>query len=104
MRMTLCRAALVLIPLLLGCGSPENPEVYIAPGVPFRLCAPREGPDMFITQEVVFRLPGGGEETALAALENRNGHFNVVASTPMGQTLFTVQLPGRQGWRSGRPP
>jgi len=49
---------------------------------------------MFVTQEVVFRLPGGGEETAIAVLENRGGTFSVVASSPMGQTFFIVQVKG----------
>ena len=88
------KAALVLVPLLLGCQRADSPQVYLAPGVPFRLCPPREGPAMFLTQEVVFRLPGGGEETAIAVLENKGGTFSVVASSPMGQTLFIVQVKG----------
>jgi hypothetical protein len=51
---------------------------------------------MFITQEVVFQLPGGGQETAIAVLENRGGTFSVVASTPMGQTLFIVKVKGAE--------
>jgi hypothetical protein len=86
-------AALLLIPVLTGC---RGPEVYLAPGIPFRLCPPREGPAMFLTQEVVFTLPGGAQETAIAVLENQGGQFSVVASTPMGQTLFIVQLKGAE--------
>jgi hypothetical protein len=88
------KTALLLLPLLAGCRKTDTPEVYLAPGVPFRLCPPRDAPDLFLTQEVVFRLPGGGEEIALAALENRGGTFTMVASSPMGQTLFTVQVKG----------
>ena len=94
MRLSWFKALVVFTPLLLGCRQPQSPEVYLAPGVPFRLCPPREGPGMFLTQEVVFRLPGGGEETAIAVLENKGGTFSVVASTPMGQTLFVVQVKG----------
>ena len=96
MRSPWFKAALVLAPLLMGCRNAESPQVYLAPGVPFRLCPPREGPALFLTQEVVFRLPGGGEETALAALENKGGTFTVVASSPMGQTLFIVQVKGAE--------
>jgi hypothetical protein len=82
------------LPLFVGCRAPGGPEVYLAPGIPFRLRPPREGPALFVTQEVVFRLPGGAEETAIAVLENRGGTFSVVASSPMGQTLFVVQVKG----------
>ena len=50
------------LPLFVGCRAPGGPEVYLAPGIPFRLRPPREGPALFVTQEVVFRLPGGAEE------------------------------------------
>jgi len=44
---------------------------------------------------VVFQLPGGREEILVASLENDADHMSIVASSPMGQTLFTLQL--RQG-------
>jgi hypothetical protein len=68
--------------------------VLVAPGVPFQLCPPEDGPDLFVTQEVVFHLPGGRRETALAVIENGGGTLNLVASTPMGQTLFVVRVHG----------
>ena len=88
---------LLLSLLLAGCRAPVAqapalPQVYVAPGVPFRMCRPEEGPDLFVTQEVVFRMPGGRQETAMAVIENRGGAMSVVASTPMGQTRFIVQL------------
>ena len=85
---------LTLMSFFLGCRPPAGAEVYLAPGVPFRLCAPQAAATLFITQEVVFRLPGGTEEIAQAVLENRDGTFSMVASTPMGQTLFVVQVKG----------
>ena len=85
---------LLLVPFLAGCRPPALPEVYLAPGLRFRLRPAAEAPPMFLTQEVVFRLPGGAEETAIAVLENRAPAFSVVASTPLGQTLFIVRLEG----------
>jgi len=85
---------LLLLPFLAGCRAPVLPEVYLAPGLRFRLRPAAEGPPMFVTQEVVFRLPGGAEETAIAVLENRASAFSLVASSPLGQTLFVVRLEG----------
>jgi len=86
---------LLLFPLLLaGCRPPAAAPVYLAPGVPVRLCLPQEGPDLFVTQEVVFHLPGGRQETALAAIENKGGTLSLVASTPAGMTLFVVRVRG----------
>jgi len=83
---------LLLLPLLLaGCRRPAATQVYVAPGVPFRLCAPEAGPDLSVTQEVVFQFPDGRRETALAAIENRGGKLSLVASTPLGQTLFVIR-------------
>jgi hypothetical protein len=86
---------LVLAFLSWGCRPPVVTDVYVAPGVPFRLCLPQDGPDLFVTQEVVFTFPGGRKETALAVIENKGGAMSMVASTPMGQTLFTVRVKGR---------
>ena len=85
--------ALFLLLFLAGCGRPGE-EVYLAPGVPFRLRPPEDGPDLFVTQEVLFQLPGDRRETALTALENHAGVLTLVASTPMGQTLLTLRLAG----------
>ena len=79
--------------MLAGC---RGPEVYLAPGVPFRLRGAGEGPTLFANQEVVFRLPDGRTETALAALENRDGRLSLVAATPLGQTLLVVTLHGSE--------
>ena len=88
------RACLLFVLLLAGCRPPVIPDVYVAPGVPFRLCPPGASPDFFVTQEVVFHFPGGREETALAVIENKGGTLSLVASTPMGQTLFIVKVRG----------
>ena len=85
---------LLLLPFLAGCRPPALPEVYLAPGLRFRLRPAADGPAMFVTQEVVFQLPGGAEETAIAVLENRAAAFSVVASSPLGQTLFIIRLDG----------
>jgi hypothetical protein len=92
--MKLARFALPLTLLLPACGARSGPEVYLAPGVPFLLRPPEDGPELFATQEVLFRMPGDRQETALAALENHAGVLTLVASTPMGQTLLTVRLQG----------
>ena len=94
----------LLLPLALaGCrrpaavrAAPKPAVVYVAPGVPFRLCPPESGPDLAVTQEVVFTFPDGRRETTLATLQNRGGVFDLVASTPLGQTLFVIRLQGGQ--------
>lgn len=83
---------LLILLLLPGCRRPDPADIFVAPGVPFRLCAPEAAPDFFVTQEVLFGFPGGRRETLLATVENRGGALNLVASTPMGQTLFVVQV------------
>lgn len=97
MRRLLLLAAL----LLAGC---RGPGVYLAPGVPFRVRAPEEGPAFFANQEVVFELPDGRRETALATVENRGGHLTVVAATPMGQTLLVLTLKGPAVFTDARIP
>ncbi len=92
LRRGLTSILLLLLPLLLaGCRRPATTRVYLAPGMPFRLCPPEAGPDLSVTQEVVFQFPGGRRETALAAIENQGGRLSLVASTPLGQTLFVVR-------------
>jgi hypothetical protein len=86
------RPLALLLPLLLaGCRGPADTGVHLAPGVTFRLCLPETGPDLFATQEMVMTFPGGRQETAIAAIENRGGVMSLVVSTPLGQTLFVVQ-------------
>jgi hypothetical protein len=79
---------------LAGCQRPESTQVYVAPGVPFRLCPPEAGPDLAVNQEVVFQFPDGRRETALAAIENKGGVLDLVASTPLGQTLMVIRARG----------
>jgi len=96
------RLLLLLFPLLLaGC---RGPDVHLAPGVPFRLRPPAQGPVLFVNQEVTFQLPDGKVETALATVENRDGHLIVVAGSPMGQTLLVVKLEGREATADIRIP
>ena len=92
----------LLLPLLLaGC---RRPGVYLAPGAPFRLCLPEDGPELFVTQEAEFLLPGGRRETALATLENHAGTLRLVASTPLGLTLFVVTVQGAAATVDARVP
>lgn len=93
---------LLLLPLLLaGC---RGPDVHLAPGVPFQLRAAGEGPDVFVNQEVVFQMPDGKVETALATVENRDGRLIIVAGTPLGQTLLVVKVQGRETTVDARIP
>jgi Protein of unknown function (DUF3261) len=84
---------LFLLPILLmGCRQPDPGSVQLARQVPFRLCPPESAPDFFADQEVLFSLPDGGRETLIAAVENRGCALTLVASTPLGQTLFVVRV------------
>ena len=79
--------------LLLGaCRPAANGPLYLGRGVPFVLRSPADGPPFFASQEVLFRLPDGKEEQLVTSVENDGDHLAVVASTPMGLTLFTLQL------------
>ena len=75
-----------------GCRNPSTGPLLLGRGVPFVLRSPSEGPKLFATQEVVFQLPGDREEMMVSSLENDADHMSIVASSPMGQTLFTLQL------------
>jgi hypothetical protein len=91
-----CRWLLPLLAIFLGgCRNPSTGPLLLGRGVPFVLRSPSEGPRLFVTQEVLFQLPGDREERLLTSLENDADHLSIVASSPMGQTLFTLQL--RQG-------
>ena len=81
--------------LLGGCRTPSSGPIWLGRGVPFVLRPPSEGPKLFTTQEVIFQLPEGREERLLTSMENDSDRLSIVASSPMGQTLFTLQL--RQG-------
>jgi len=93
---------LLLLPLLLAAC--RGPEVYLAPGVPFKLRPAGDAPAFFVNQEVVFRLPDGRMETALAALENKDGQLSIVAGTPLGQTLMVITLKGSEAKADVRIP
>ena len=85
---------LCLTLLLLGaaCRPPASGPVHLARGVPFTLRSPASGPKFFASQEVVFHGPEGPSETLLTAVENDGLKFGIVASTPLGMTLFTLQV------------
>lgn len=87
--------------LLAGC---RGPEVYLAPGVPFRIRPAALGPALSVDQEVTFVLPDGRRETALASLEIKDGRMVVVASTGLGQTLLVVTVEGDQARAERRIP
>lgn len=88
-----CRA----IPARPPCGSASEP-IPLSRGLNYVLQAPEAGPDLFTTQEVVFELPGGQTQTLVTTLENGGRRMGIVASTPLGQTLFTVQVQDGQ-WK-----
>lgn len=86
---------LTLFSLLLlagGCRAPHTGPLRLARGAVFSLRGPAAGPVFFASQEVRITLPDGQEETLLTAVENDHHRMSVVASTPFGQTLFTVQI------------
>ena len=94
----------LLLCALPGCRGPVAGEVMLAPEVTFRLCPPETGPAFFALQEMVFTFPGGRRETAVAAIENKDGVLTLVASSLLGQTLFTVQVRGRVALVDARVP
>lgn len=75
-----------------GCRNPASGPLMLGRGVPFVLRAPANGPRLFTTQDVLFRLPNGTEERMLTTLENDGERMTFVCSSPMGMTLFTLQL------------
>jgi len=62
----------------------------------FRFAPP--GPTFFVNQMVIITLPDGSEQTLLCTVESGPEKLTVVASTPLGQTLFTATL--RRGFTS----
>jgi len=76
------RAAWILLLLALaGCRPPS---------FPYALRPAATGPVYFATQEVVFHLPGGDTQRVLTTVENDGKRLSIVASSPMGQTLFIL--------------
>lgn len=92
--------------LALGCrvlparppsGSAADP-IPLARGLAYVLREPGAGPALFTTQEVAFEMPGGQTQTLVTTVENGAQRLGIVASTPLGQTLFTVLLEDGQ-WK-----
>lgn len=50
------------------------------------------GPTFFANQLVVVTLPDGSEQSLLCTVESNPDKLTVVASTPLGQTIFTATL------------
>jgi len=84
----------LLLLLAAACRPPATGPVYFARGVPFTLRTPASGPKFFASQEVTFHQPGGATDTLLTTVENDGQRLSVVASSPMGLTLFTIQVKG----------
>lgn len=87
---------LAMLAGLFGCRPPASGPLYLDRGVPFALREPGAGPAFFSTQEVRFFMADGSQETLVTTVENDASRLSIVASTPMGQTLFTVQVQGGQ--------
>ena len=88
---TLCLALLLLT---VACKPPANAPVRFGRGAAFSLCAPEAGPKFFANQEVLVHQRDGSEERFLATVENDGQRLSIVASSPVGMTLFSVQLKG----------
>jgi hypothetical protein len=97
--MCLRMKTLWLVPWLLlglaGCRPPTMTPVYVDRGVPFLLRAPQTGPAFTATQELVFQEPDGRLNRLITSLENNADHMGLVASAPLGQLLFILDV--RQG-------
>lgn len=71
-----------LLVALLACGRP----------LPYDLRPAGAGPRGLRTQEVLVHLPGGEEQRFLTTVENDGRRLTLVASTPVGQTLFVLRV------------
>ena len=85
---------LALLLLTVACKPPANAPVRLGWGAAFSLRAPEAGPSFFASQEVVVQQRDGSQETCLATVENDGHRLSIVASSPVGMTLFTVQVKG----------
>jgi hypothetical protein len=74
--------------LLCLCACACRPSLAL----PFELRPPGTGPAFFATQAVTFHLPMGRTEEVLTTVENGPDSMAVVATTPMGLTLFVLNL------------
>ena len=77
--------------LTVACRPPSANAVWLARGVAFSLRAPATGPRFFASQEVICQLPSGEPATLLTAVENDGHNLNIVASSTLGLTLFTLR-------------
>jgi len=89
-------ALLLVLVLLAGCA--------FRPSLPYVLQPAATGPACFANQEVVFRRPGGETERLLTTVENDGRHLSIVASSPMGQTLFVLRTEGGKATLDARVP
>lgn len=78
--------SLALLLCLLTCACRPSASI------PFELRPPGTGPAFFATQAVTFHLPGGRTEQVLTTVENGPGAMALVATSPMGLTLFVLNL------------
>jgi hypothetical protein len=83
---------LALLLLAPACRPPATGPVYLSRGMPFTLRSPGTGPRFFASQEVVFHRPGEAAETMLTTVESDGQRLSLVASSPLGMTLFTIQV------------
>ncbi len=60
--------------------------------LPYTLQPAATGPAYFANQEVVFMRPGAQPERLLTTVENDGRRLSIVASSPMGQTLFVLKV------------
>jgi hypothetical protein len=78
--------SLALLFCLLACAC--RPSLSL----PFELRPPGTGPAFFATQAVTFHLPMGRTEEVVTTVENGPESMAVVATSPMGLTLFVLKL------------
>lgn len=90
------RLALLLALVLTGCA--------FKPSLPYTLQPAATGPAYFANQEVVFRRPGASPERLLITVENDGRRLAIVASSPMGQTLFVLKVEGGPAVLDARVP
>lgn len=86
------RGFLLALLALVACRAPQTGPVRLDRGATFNLRPVGSGPAFFASQQVVFTQADGTEETFLTTVEHTPERLSLVASTPFGQTLFTVQM------------
>jgi len=83
---------LPLFLLLVGLACGQGDTLRLGWNASFRLQPP--GPAFFANQLVTVTLPDGSEQQLLCTVESGPEALTVVASTTLGQTLFTASLKG----------